>query len=42
MILLGSDDSRFYQFKTDLVNNMTKGQDSFPKTSKAAMHQGPK
>jgi hypothetical protein len=32
MILQGSDNSRFYQLKTDLANNMTKGQDNFPKT----------
>jgi hypothetical protein len=32
MILQGSDNSRFYQLKTNLANNMTKGQDNFPKT----------
>jgi hypothetical protein len=32
MILQGSDNSRFYQLKTDLTNNMTKGQDNFLKT----------
>jgi hypothetical protein len=32
MILQGSDYSRFYQLKTDLINDMTKGQDNFPKT----------
>jgi hypothetical protein len=32
MIVQGSDNSRFYQLKTDLVNNMTKGQDNFLKT----------
>ncbi len=32
MKLQGSDNSRFYQLKTDLANNMTKGQDNFPKT----------
>jgi hypothetical protein len=32
MILQGSDSSRFYQLKTDLANNMIKGQDNFPKT----------
>ncbi len=32
MILQESDNSRFYQLKTDLANNMTKGQDNFPKT----------
>jgi hypothetical protein len=28
MILQGSDNSRFYQLKTDLMNNMTKGQET--------------
>ncbi len=32
MILQGSDNSRFYQVKTDLQNNVTKGTDNFPKT----------
>ncbi len=32
MILQESDNSRFYQLKTDLVNNMAKGQDNFLKT----------
>jgi hypothetical protein len=32
MILLGSDNSRFYQVKTDLQNDMTKGTNNFPKT----------
>ncbi len=32
MILRGSDNSRFYQVKTDLQNDMTKGTDNFPKT----------
>jgi hypothetical protein len=32
MILQGSDNSRFYQVKTDLQNNMTKGTNNFPKT----------
>ncbi len=32
MILRGSDNSRFYQVKTDLQNNMTKGTNNFPKT----------
>ncbi len=32
MILQGSDNSRFYQLKTDFANVMTKGQDNFPKT----------
>ncbi len=32
MILRGSDNSQFYQLKTDLANDMTKGQDNFPKS----------
>jgi hypothetical protein len=32
MILRGSDNSRFYQVKTDLQNDMTKGTNNFPKT----------
>ncbi len=32
MILRGSDNSRFYQAKTFLQNDMTKGTDNFPKT----------
>ncbi len=33
MILQGSDNSsRFYQLKTELVNDMMKGQGNFPKT----------
>jgi hypothetical protein len=32
MILRGSDNSRFYQVKTNLQNDMTKGTDNFPKT----------
>ena len=32
MILRGSDNSRYYQLKTDLANDMTKGQDNYPKT----------
>ncbi len=38
MILQGSDNSRFYQLKTDLANNMMKGQDNFPKTIVKTMH----
>ncbi len=38
MILQGSDNSRFYQLKTDLANNMTKGQDNFPKTIVKTTH----
>jgi hypothetical protein len=38
MILQGSDNSRFYQLKTDLANNMTKGQDNLPKTIIKTMH----
>ncbi len=38
MILQGSDNSRFYQLKTDLANDMTKGQDSFLKTIVQTMH----
>ncbi len=29
IILQGSDNSRFYQLKIDLLNDMTKGQDNF-------------
>ncbi len=32
MVLRGSDNSRFYQLKTDLANDMTKGTDNYPKT----------
>jgi hypothetical protein len=32
MILQGSDNSRFYQVKTNLQNDMMKGTDNFPKT----------
>jgi hypothetical protein len=32
MILQGSDNSKFYQLKTDLTNNMAKERDNFPKT----------
>jgi hypothetical protein len=32
MILRGSDNSRFYQVKTDLQNDMTKGTNNFTKT----------
>ncbi len=32
MALQGSDNSCYYQLKTDLSNNMTKGMDNFPKT----------
>jgi hypothetical protein len=38
MILQGSDNSRFYQLKTDLTNDMTKGQNNFPKTIVKTMH----
>ena len=31
-ILRGSDNSRYYQLKTNLANDMTKGQDNYPKT----------
>ncbi len=31
-VLQGSDNSRYYQLKTDLVNDMTKGMDNYPKT----------
>jgi hypothetical protein len=34
MILQESDNSRFYQLKTDLANDMMKGQDNFRKTIK--------
>jgi hypothetical protein len=32
MILRGLDNSRYYQLKTDLANDMTKEQDNYPKT----------
>jgi len=32
MVLRGSDNSRYYQLKTDLANDMTKGTDNYPKT----------
>jgi hypothetical protein len=32
MILRGSDNSRFYQVKTNLQNDITKGTDNYPKT----------
>jgi hypothetical protein len=32
MILRGSDNSRFYQIKTDLQNDLTKGTNNFPTT----------
>ncbi len=32
MILQGLDSIRYYQLKTNLVNNMTKGSNNFPKT----------
>jgi hypothetical protein len=38
MILQGSDNSRFYQLKTDLANDMTKGQDNCLKTIVKTMH----
>jgi hypothetical protein len=31
MILQGSDNTRFYQLQINLANNMTMGQDQFPK-----------
>ena len=38
MILRGSDNSRYYQLKTDLANDMTKGQDNYPKTIVETIH----
>jgi hypothetical protein len=32
MLLHGADNGRYYQFKVDLSNNMTKGTDNYPKT----------
>ena len=32
MILRGLDNSRYYQLKIDLANDMKKGQDNYPKT----------
>ncbi len=32
MLLRGADNGRYYQFKVDLSNNMTKGTDNYPKT----------
>jgi hypothetical protein len=38
MILQGSDNSRFYQVKTNLQNDMMKGTDNFPKTVVQTTH----
>ena len=38
MILRGSDNSRYYQLKTDLANDMTKGTDNYPKTIVETTH----
>jgi hypothetical protein len=38
MILRGSDNSRYFQLKVDLLNNMTKGTDNFPKTIVDTVH----
>jgi hypothetical protein len=38
MILQGSDNSRFYELKTDIADDMTKGQDDFTKTIIKATH----
>ncbi len=38
MILRGSDNSRFYQVKTDLQNDMTKGTNNYPKTVVETTH----
>jgi hypothetical protein len=38
MILQGFDNRRFYQLKTDLANDMTKGQDNFLKTIVKTTH----
>ena len=32
MLLRGADNGRYYQFKVDLSNDMTKGTDNYPKT----------
>ena len=32
MLLRGADNSRYFQLKVDLSNDMTKGTDNFPKT----------
>jgi hypothetical protein len=32
MLLRGADNGRYYQFKVDLSNNITKGTDNYPKT----------
>jgi hypothetical protein len=32
MLLRGTDNSRYFQLKEDLSNNMTKGTDNYPKT----------
>jgi hypothetical protein len=32
MVLQGSDNSQYYQLKTDLANDMTKGTDIYPNT----------
>jgi hypothetical protein len=38
MILRGSENSRFYQVKTNLQNDMTKGTDNYPKTVVKTTH----
>ena len=38
MALQGLDNSHYYQLKTDLSNNMTKGMNNFPKTMVNIMH----
>jgi hypothetical protein len=38
MILRGTDNSRYFQLKVDLSNNMTKGTNNFPKTIVNTVH----
>ena len=32
MLLRGADNGRYFQLKVDLLNDMTKGTDNYPKT----------
>ena len=38
MLLLGANNGRYHQFKVNLLNNMTKGTGSYPKTMVETMH----
>jgi hypothetical protein len=37
MLLRGADNSQYFQLKVDLLNDMTKGTDNFPKTIEETM-----